>query len=296
MPILSSATGLLRDGPLHEAYVHCLKLASAHYENFPVASRFLPPETRPALAAVYAFAREADDMADEGALSPEERLARLNDWQHRLDRALKGNADHPVFTALADTIDRYAIPRQLFDDLLTAFRWDVTRHRYASFEDLLGYCRCSANPVGRIVLRVFRDADPQHASFSDSLCTALQLTNFWQDVRIDLGKGRVYIPLEDFRRFRYTEGDLQGSVVDDRFRALLRFEVERTREMFRDGKPLVREAIRGLRLELALTWNGGISILRMIERSGYDVLGGRPRLRLHNKLSVLIRSLPPGFR
>ncbi len=283
-------------GLVGDAYDYCLKLARTHYENFPVASFFLPADRRPALAAVYAYARLADDIADEGSLPPDERLRRLEEWQHQLDQALEGAPDHPVFVALADAMARYAIPRQPFDDLLTAFRWDVARREYGSFEELLGYCRCSANPVGRIVLHIFGDATPQHLSYSDALCTALQLTNFWQDLTVDLANGRCYLPLEDLQRFRYTAEDLQAKVPDDRFRALLRFEIERTRELFQAGRPLVRETVPALRFELALTWHGGHRVLRLIERAASAVLTRRPYLRPHDKLSVLIRSLLPALR
>lgn len=245
---------------------------------------------------MYAYARLADDMADEGSLPPEERLRRLDEWQHQLDQALEGYPDHPVFVALADAMARYAIPREPFDDLLTAFRWDVTRHGYSSFDELLGYCRRSANPVGRIVLHIFGDATPQHLIYADAICTALQLTNFWQDITVDLANGRRYLPLEDLQRFRYTAEDLQARVADDRFRALLHLEIERTRELFRAGHPLVRETVPGLRLELALTWHGGHRVLGMIERAGSSVLTRRPYLGPHDKLSVLFRSLLPALR
>ncbi len=275
---------------MRDAYDYCLKLARTHYENFPVASFFLPAGRRDALAAVYAYARLADDMADEGSLPGEERLRRLEEWQHHLDQALEGYPDHPVFVALADAMRRYGIPREPFDDLLTAFRWDVTRQAYGTFDELLGYCRCSANPVGRIVLHVFGDATPEHCLQSDALCTALQLTNFWQDFTVDLARGRSYLPLEDLERFRYTAEDLHARVADERFRELLRFEIERTRGLFRAGRPLVRETVPALRLELALTWHGGHRILDLVERAGPDVLLRRPHLRLRDKLSVLTRS------
>ena len=281
---------------MRDAYDYCLKLARTHYENFPVASLFLPADRRPALAAVYAYARLADDIADEGALPPEERLRRLDEWQHHLDQALEGYPDHPVFLALADAMARYGIPRQPFDDLLTAFRRDVTGQAYGTFDELLGYCRCSANPVGRIVLYVFGDATPQHFVYSDAICTALQLTNFWQDLTVDLANGRCYLPLEDLGRFRYTAEDLQARVADERFGALLHFEVERTRELFRAGRPLLRETVPGLRFELALTWHGGHRVLEMVERAGPAIVTGRPYLRPRDKLSVLIRSLLPALR
>jgi squalene synthase HpnC len=269
------------------AFAHCSRIAREHYENFPVASRFLPRERRPYIAAIYAFARLADDMADEGTWSPEERLGKLDDWQTKLDACYAGNADHPVFIALAETAAVKQIPRQLFVDLLNAFRTDVTRSRYQTFGDLLGYCRLSANPVGRLVLYVFDDAGEEKLYLSDQICSALQLANFWQDISVDRQKGRIYVPLEDIERFRYTEDEFCRGVEDDRFRELMQFEVERTRGLFQDGKPLLQRVTSELRFELALTWNGGMAILRKVEQSGYSVLAQRQHLTLLDKLSVL---------
>ena len=276
---------------LASSYQYCLSLARSHYENFPVASRLLPSDRRPAIAAVYAFARLADDMADEGQLEPHERLHRLDDWQRKLETAVAGSADHPVFEALADTIERYHIEPQLFSDLLTAFRQDVVKHQYASFVDVLSYCRCSANPVGRIVLHIFEDARAEHMVWSDAICTALQLTNFWQDVSVDLKKGRFYLPLEDLDRFRYTQEDIRAGIEDQRFRDLIRFETDRTKVLFAEGAPLVRNAPKSLRFELSVTWNGGMRILQLIERNSYRVLSSRPSLGWQDGLMILVRGL-----
>lgn len=276
---------------LSTAYEHCLLITREHYENFPVASFFLPADKRQHLAAVYAYARMADDFADEGDTPDEQRLQALRRWEERLRKALAGSPDHPVFVALQDTIARFSIPDQLFFDLLTAFRQDVTTKRYASYDDVLGYCSFSANPVGRIVLHIFQDATSVNVKRSDAICTALQLTNFWQDVSVDLAKGRVYLPLEDLERFQYNEEELRQGVDDERFRALVRFEVERTRTLFHEGRPLVGAAAPALRTQLALTWNGGMTILRMIERAEYRVLSRRPRLRWPQLFSILGRSI-----
>ncbi len=272
---------------IQNAFNYCTRLAREHYENFPVASWFLPRERRPYIAAVYAFARLADDMADEGTSLPEERLGRLNAWEEKLNASFQGKADHPVFVALAETASAKKIPKQLFADLLAAFRMDVTVSRYTTFDSLLGYCRLSANPVGRLVLHVFDDADEAKMALSDHICTALQLANFWQDVSADKQKGRIYIPLEDLVRFRYTEDEFCRGVDDGRFRDLVRFEVERTRTMFIDGKPLVQRVTPELRFELALTWHGGMAILKKIEQTGYAVLAKRQHLSMLDKLSVL---------
>ncbi len=271
---------------IQDAFSYCARIAREHYENFPVASLFLPREQRPYVAAIYAFARLADDMADEGTLSPEERLRRLDGWEEKLRASYQGKADHPIFIALAETASAKKIPQKLFADLLAAFRMDVTTFRYKTFEDLLGYCRLSANPVGRLVLHAFDDADESKMALSDHICTALQLANFWQDVSVDQQKGRIYVPLEDLERFHYTEEKFCRGVEDDRFRDLIQFEVERTRKLFADGKPLLQRATPRLHFELALTWNGGMAILKKIEQSNYAVLSRRQHLSLLDKLTV----------
>jgi squalene synthase HpnC len=279
-------------GPaVREAFLYCERLVRSHYENFPVASLALPRDRRPYIAAVYAFARIADDYADEGAMSPQERLEKLADWGRKLEQCYAGSADHPVFVALAVTAERAAIPQLLLTDLLSAFRMDVERNRYETFEDLLFYCRHSANPVGRIVLHVFGEASERKCGLSDHICTALQLANFWQDARVDWKKGRMYLPLEDVRAFGYTEEALNAGVVDDRFRRLLKFQVDRTREFFAAGRPLLQEIGKALRLEVTLTWRGGMEILRKIERRNFDVLTGRPTLSSFTKASILLGTL-----
>jgi squalene synthase HpnC len=228
----------------------------------------------------------ADDMADEGTQSPEQRLNALNTWEEKLRSSYEGTADHPVFIALAETATAKQIPQQLFTDLLAAFRMDVTRSRYQTFNDLLRYCRLSANPVGRLVLHVFDDANEPKLALSDHICTALQLANFWQDISIDKQKGRIYIPLEDLERFRYTEDEFRLGVEDDRFRDLMQFQIERTRKLFIDGKPLIQSVTPELRFELRLTWNGGMAILKKIEQIRYALFARRPHLTFVNKLLV----------
>ena len=269
------------------AFRVCERMAREHYENFPVASLLIPRDRRPYVAAIYAFARTADDIADEGGRSPQERLRLLEQVDVRLDSAYRGSPEVAVFIAIAETASRTGIPLALLRRLLAAFRMDVTRHRYQSFDDLLGYCRNSADPVGRLVLHIFGEFREELLVQSDSLCTALQLVNFWQDVVPDLARGRLYIPLEDLGRFGYTEADLAARRLDDRFRALMRFEVERTRAMFRRGRDLLRAAVRPLRLELNLTYRGGMAILKKIETSGYDVLTDRPTLSTWDKIVLL---------
>lgn len=276
---------------VQEAYAYCIRLARTHYENFPVASLLIPGSLRPAVASIYAFARTADDFADEGARTTDQRLRLLDEWEVKLDRCYRGDADDPVFVALGETVARFGIPRQLLSDLLVAFRMDVTKKRYATFKDLLGYCRCSANPVGRLVLHIFRAASEESCPLSDAMCTALQLANFWQDISVDWRKGRLYVPLEDVDRFGYTEKDFSQGVCDERFRGLMGFEIGRTRGLFARGKALIDQVPRSLRLELKLTWFGGMRVLENIERNEYDVLNRRPALSTTDKLGILVRGI-----
>jgi len=276
---------------LNESFEFCARLAKSHYENFPVASFFIPREKRPYVWSVYAFARVADDFADEGDTPAHRRLEQLDRWGEYLNECYESKASHPIFIALGETVRRFNIPKEPLANLLTAFRMDVTQNRFGSSSDLLYYCRHSANPVGQLVLHIFGNATDRTIALSDTICTALQLTNFWQDVAADWQKGRLYIPLEDCERFGYTEPDIESRVMDERFRKLMAFEVNRTRELFAAGKPLLREAPPALRFELNLTWRGGMKILEKIERLHYDVLHGRPVLSLMNKLSILGTSL-----
>ncbi len=234
-----------------EGYAVCVRLARSHYENFPVASWLLPAPMRPHVAAIYAFARTADDFADEGNLDDAERLRRLDDWEARLD----GPGDHPVFVALKSTIDECRLDPQLFHDLISAFKQDVTTKSYATWAELLDYCRRSAHPIGRLVLGVAGCGDARTAVKSDAVCTALQLANFWQDVEVDRRKGRDYLPKE----------------LSDQFGPAARAEAgRRTRALFVDGRG-VADAVSGrLALELRATWLGGMRILERLESVNFD--------------------------
>ncbi len=276
---------------LSESFEYCEKIASAHYENFPVASRFVPADKRPYIASIYAFARGADDFADEPGYTTAERIESLKRWEELLVRSCDGDASHPVFVALAETIERFQIPVDLFQNLLTAFRSDVTTTRYATFEEILEYCSCSANPIGRLVLILFNYRSELMMMHSDAICTALQLTNFWQDISIDLRKDRLYLPREDLDQFGVTEAEIFQRTASTRFRKLLSFEVARTERLFREGKPLIEEVGRDLRFELKLTWNGGMNILRKTKAQGFDVFQRRPRLSTLDKLTLFLRTL-----
>jgi phytoene synthase len=279
---------------LEAAYGACRRLARRHYENFPVASHFVPRDKRDALAAIYAFARCADDFADEdgdnGGVKPEERLQRLADWRQKLQDCYLGQADDPVFVALSDAARQFQLSRKHFEDLLCAFELDVRVNRHADFSSLLTYCSCSANPVGRLVLELFGHRDAELVALSDDICTALQLTNFWQDVAVDLEGDRVYLPLEDLARFEYSLDDLGAARVDERWRRLLAFELKRTREMFARGRSLTEAVTPSLRLQLRITWLGGMRILDKIEKAEYDVFRSRPSLGRLDLLGLLVRA------
>ena len=254
-------------------------MSVGHYENFPVASRLTPAPLRPAVVAIYAFARAADDIADEGNDPPAARLARLDFYDEMLDRIERGEAtaDAP-FAALAVAIGRHALPLQPFRDLLSAFKQDVIRPRYTEFAQVLDYCSRSANPIGRLLLRLYRLDDPEHCRHADMICTGLQLTNFWQDVALDWRKGRVYLPAEDLVRFGVAETQIGEGRCDARWSRLMAFEVARTRTLLEAGRPLVRALPLRLALELKLVLAGGLRILAAIDAAQGDVFRRRPQL------------------
>lgn len=280
------------------AYAYCERLAREHYENFPVASRLLPASMRPHLAAIYAFARRADDFADEPGPEASERLRLLDAWGARLDQGVTppdanraSAGDDFIFLALEHTIRTHRLPRSLFHDLLSAFRQDVVTTRYATWGDLLDYCRRSANPVGRLVLRVAGYDDQRLDEQSDAVCTALQLTNFWQDLAIDWGRGRLYVPLEERDRANARDTDLEAARMTPEWRTALESVTRTTRALFREGRP-VCDAVGGrLHWELRLTWLGGMRILDATEAAGFDVFNHRPRLRTIDAPILLWKAL-----
>lgn len=272
-----------------EARQYCAHLARTHYENFSVATWFLPSRLRQDFYNVYAYCRISDDLGDEvgdaGA-----SLALLDQWQRELDACYRGAPKHPVFVALAETVRKFDIPEHEFSDLLTAFRQDQTVTRFETFNDVLGYCHYSANPVGHLVLYLCGYRDAERQQLSDFTCTALQLANFWQDVSVDYSKGRIYLPLEDLRRFHVTEEEIAHKQNTPAFCAMMKFEVERAREWFRQGLPLVGRVSRELAIDLDLFSRGGLEILNAIERQGYAVLGNRPAISKSRKLSLVARA------
>jgi len=270
-----------------EAYAYCRRLAVSHYENFHVASCFLAKPLRPHFHAIYAFCRISDDLADEVG-DPAQALALLGLWGRELDACYEGRARHPVFVALAETIRACAIPKEPFADLLTAFRQDQTVTRYASMREVLAYCRYSAAPVGRLVLHACGEADAERFRLSDCTCCALQLANFWQDVRRDFAKGRIYLPQDDMLRFGVSAETISRGVATPEFRALLRQEVDIAHGLFEEGLALIGLVRRDLALDLELFSRGGREILRAIERQDYDVLGSRPTLSRSAKLRLAL--------
>jgi len=254
-----------------------------HYENFPVASWLLPGHLREPVGAIYAFARGADDIADEGELSPAERLQQLDAYRGELESVRSGSPTHdPMFLRLRHAIASHELPLQPFSDLLDAFSQDVVKTRYADFAELMAYCRRSADPVGRLLLRLYRAESPQQLAWSDSICSGLQLINHWQDVGVDWRKGRVYLPQEDLRRFDVSEQQIAAGTADGRWRDLLRFQVERARAMMIAGSPLGRSLPGRIGMELRLIVAGGLRILEKIEAVSYDVFRRRPKLKAYD--------------
>jgi len=274
---------------LRDAQSYCECLARSHYENFSVATWFLPKRLRQHFFNVYAYCRISDDLGDETG-NPAESLRLLDEWETELNACYDGSPRHPVFVALAGTVREFDVPKQTFADLLTAFRQDQTITRYDKFEDLLGYCHYSANPVGHLVLYLCGYRDPERQQLSDFTCTALQLANFWQDVSADYEKGRIYLPFEDVRRHGVSEDDIAQKRNTQQFRELMRFEVQRAREWFDRGLPLVNNVSRDLAIDIELFSRGGQEILRAIERQDYAVLGNRPAISKFRKLALVARA------
>ncbi len=274
---------------LEDAYAYCERLARTHYENFSVATWFLPKRLRQHFYNVYAYCRISDDLGDETG-NREASLQLLDEWESELNACYEGHPRHPVFVALAGTVREFDIPKQTFADLLTAFRQDQTVTRYETFDDLLGYCRYSANPVGHLVLYLGGYRDTERQQVSDFTCTALQLANFWQDVSTDYEKGRIYLPLEDLGKYNVAEADIAGNNNTGAFREMMRFEVQRAREWFDQGLPLAKKVSRDLAIDIELFSRGGQEILNAIEGQGYAVLGRRPIISKTRKLVLLARA------
>lgn len=273
----------------------CRIMAVEHYENFPVASILLPPPLREPVAAIYAFARSADDFADEGDRPPAERTALLAGYQAELDAIERDEPTrHPVFLRLRPVIARFGLPLQLFRDLLDAFTQDIAKDRYRDFPELMDYCRRSADPVGRLLLHLFGHASPENLSRSDAICSALQLINHWQDVGIDAAKGaagRIYLPQDDMLRFGVVDQDILGRSASGAFKSLLRFQVERARKLMLSGATLGWDLPGRMGLEIRAIVGGGLRILDKIEAADFDVFARRPVLQTLDWPLIMWRSL-----
>lgn len=273
-----------------EARAYTRWLATHHYENFHVVSFLLPKRLHQDFYNVYSYCRWADDLGDETG-DTAESLRLLEWWRRELDAMYRGAATHPVFVALQPTVERYGIPHEPFADLITAFVQDQTVSRYQDFDQLFGYCRNSANPVGRLVLYLCGYSDAERQSLSDATCTALQLANFWQDVTVDLLKDRVYIPLDVMARQGYTIEQLFARQFTPAFREVMREIVGTARRLFLEGLPLPRMVDRRLALDIDLFSRGGLRVLDKIEQQGYDVLRARPAISKAERVGLLVQSL-----
>jgi len=273
-----------------EARAYCARLTATHYENFSVVTWLTPREHRPAFESIYAFCRWSDDLGDEIG-DPARSIELLTWWRGELRAMFDGQARHPVMVALAETVSSYKIPIDPFEALIAAFVQDQTVTEYQTFAQLVDYCTRSANPVGHLVLHVAGAYTEQNACLSDATCTALQLANFWQDVARDLAIGRIYLPREDRQRFGYPESDLKALRFTPAFARLMSFEVERTRQLFEQGRPLVAQIPGALAVDIDLFSRGGLAILDRIEARGFDVLSSRPALSRWTKVGLLGRAL-----
>lgn len=264
-----------------------------HYENFPVASILMPRRLRKPVAAIYHFARAADDIADEGELSDDERLRQLNEFRGELNHIANGETPLlPLFQHLASEIKAHDLPMQPLHDLLDAFSQDVVQKRYANYDELQDYCRRSANPVGNLLLHLYDEATPVNIGYSDAICTALQLINFWQDIAKDWRINRVYLPQDDLARFGVSEAQIAEGRCDNSWRALMKFEVDRARALMLSGKPL-GSILRGrIGLEMRMIIQGGLRILDKLESADYDMFNKRPVLKPHDWVIMLAKSAP----
>lgn len=274
-----------------ESEYNPLKLASAHYENFPVASFLLPKDVRKHVAIIYWFARTADDLADEGDFSDDIRLKNLNDFENEFTIALNGHSSNNYFNLLVKTINEKGLNPKHFYDLISAFKQDVIKKRYNNFSEVLDYCTRSANPVGRIILQLNNIHDEQAIFYSDKICTALQLTNFYQDTKIDFAKGRIYYPIDEMKKFDVTENMFELNKNNQNISALVKHNINRTQKLFDEGKLLLKYLQGKLNTEIKWTILGGETILKKIQKNNYEVLANRPKLSKFNYLLLFFMAL-----
>lgn len=272
------------------AEAYCRKLAISHYENFPVVSWLLPKELQQHFYNVYAYCRWADDLGDEVG-DREKSLELLDWWRRELNECYAGHVQHPVFVALKSTIDTFAIPPEPFLDLISAFEQDQSVSEYDTFDQLRDYCRRSADPVGRLVLYLCRAHTTENVEWSDSICTGLQLANFWQDVSRDFAIGRIYLPREDYERFGYRRSDFDAKRINNEFLTLMKFEVDRARQFLQDGLPLIERLPFKLQIDIDLFAHGGLKILERIESIGYRVWETRPKVTKSDVVGLIAGAL-----
>jgi len=275
-----------------QAFEYCKQIATSHYENFPVGSLILPKEIRNHFYSIYAFARLADDIADEEGLEKEERILLIEDWEQQLNLAYKGTAQHPVFVALINTIKEKNIPKILLTDLLRAFKLDIQNKGFAATTDLIVYCAYSANPIGRLVLQLFNLATQERCELSDKLCTGLQLANFWQDISVDVPRNRINLPFQSIDFFGYSLQELMELKFNDKIKEVITYHTDHAINMLNQGYGLI-ETIdnKKLRIELLLTYFGGLEILGKIVKLDYNVLQHRPTLSRFDKAKLLMKAL-----
>lgn len=276
---------------LENAYKNSLTFAKSHYENFPVVLFTIPKEIRKHIAVVYQFARQADDIADEGNFATETRLEKLNEYENDFNLSLNGTPKNDFWLALKNTIEKFSIEEKLFLDLISAFKQDVIKNRYETFEELLDYCSRSANPVGRILLKIFNVNNIEAITASDKICTALQLTNFYQDISIDILKNRIYLPKEKMKLFGVEEQQIKNKIADEKFKRLLKTLLEESKIMFEEGKNILRYIPINFQLQMKMTILGGEKILEKISLIDYDVFNKRPKLSKKDFAIILLNGL-----
>lgn len=276
---------------INSAYKNAIQFTKSHYENFPVISLFIPKNLRKHVAVVYQFARQADDIADEGEYTSDERLQKLRAYMHQLNESLSHKFNSSFWHALNNTIEEKKISSQYFFNLLNAFEQDITKKRYANYSELTDYCSNSANSVGRIILELFGVFDESANKYSDAICTGLQLTNFYQDIKIDYQeKGRIYLPQDEMMEFGVDEKLFEMNVCDKKLKEIIKFQIERTRKLFTEGKKLFEKLPKSLKRQITLTVNGGEAILDKIEKLNYNVLKTRPILSKIDYFRIVIKS------
>ncbi|HPN37289.1 MAG TPA: squalene synthase HpnC [Melioribacteraceae bacterium] len=275
---------------LEKEYQLALFRAKSHYENFPVISLFLPKKIRKHVAIIYKFARTADDFADEVIFENQNRLYLLDEYQQNFINAINGNYNDVFWQTLVNTISIFNLPPQLFIDLLTAFKQDLIKKEYSNFEELLGYCKNSANPIGRLILRLHGINNEEADNYSDKICTALQLANFWQDISVDIKKDRVYLPISDITKFNYSILELYNSTYNNSFISLMEYQIKNTERMFYEGAKLLKFLPLRLKFQIKLTILGGLTILDKIKKNEYNVVINRPTIDKKDVIYILLKS------